>query len=83
MAVVQTPRRPGHGPVLNATQARSGRSGKDVLWVLAVSTGLAAVVLLVILAVDAPGLAGPGGQTRTVHATISAPQSPVKQTPNG
>ncbi|HUO22307.1 MAG TPA: hypothetical protein VMU59_07300 [Caulobacteraceae bacterium] len=82
MAVAQTPRHAGR-PVLEATKARSGSKGQDVLWVLVVSTGLISVVLLAILALDAPGLSGPGGQVRTDRPTISAPQSPVKQTLNG
>ncbi len=35
-----------HGPVVSATRARSGRWGKHVLWVLIVSTILAALVLM-------------------------------------
>jgi len=35
-----------HGPVVSATRARSGRWGKHVLWVLIVSTVLAALVLM-------------------------------------
>ena len=82
MAVAQSPRRTGQAPVLPATKARAGWRGQDVLWVLVVSTGLAAIVLLVILAIDAPGLQGPGGQAQTDRPTISAPQSPVRQNAN-
>jgi hypothetical protein len=54
-----------------------------MLWVLVVSTGFAAVALLAILAIAAPGLSGPGGQVRTDRPTVSAPQAPVKQTVDG
>jgi len=79
MAVAHSPRRGDHGPVLGATKARSGRRGLHVVWILVISTGLAAVGLLALLAVQAPSLSGPGGQTTTQRPTISAPQSPVKQ----
>ena len=83
MAVARTPRRGDHGPVLSATKARSGRRGLHVLWILIISTGLAAIGLLALLAVDGPSLSGPGGQVKTDRPTISVPQSPVKQNAAG
>ncbi len=83
MAVAQTPKPAGHGPVLNATQARAGGRGVDVLWILVVSIGLAAIGLLALLAIQAPQLSGPGGQTTAQRPTISTPQSPVKQNTAG
>jgi hypothetical protein len=83
MAVAHRPARPEHGPALSATQARAGRPGVHILWILVVSTGLAAVALLAILAFNAPGLSGPGGQTSPEKPTISATPSPVKQTTAG
>lgn len=79
MAVAKTPRRGEHHTVLRATQARSGLRGLHALWILVISTGLAAMGLLALLAIHAPGLSGPGGQTTTERPTISTPQAPVKQ----
>jgi hypothetical protein len=80
MAIAHTQRRNRGQPVLEATQARSGRRGLHALWILVVSTGLAAIVLLALLAIQAPGLSGPGGQVTTNRPTVSAPLAPVKQT---
>lgn len=79
MAVVHAPRNSQHGPVLRATQARSGRRGRHVLWILIISTALAALGLFALLAVQAPGLSGPGGQTTSQRPTINTPQSPARQ----
>ena len=79
MAVVHAPRRGEHVPILRATQARSGRRGLHVLWILIVSTVLAALGLLALLALQTPSLSGPGGQVTADHPTITAPQSPVRQ----
>ncbi len=38
---------PDHGPILEATDARQGRRGLHILWVLLISTILAATVLFV------------------------------------
>jgi hypothetical protein len=51
--------------------------------ILVVSIGLAAVGLLALLAIQAPELSQPGGQTKADKPTISAPQSPVKQNTGG
>ena len=79
MAVVHAPRRGEHVPILRATQARSCRRGVHILWVLIVSTVLAALGLLALLAFQAPGLSGQGGQVTADHPTITAPQSPARQ----
>lgn len=83
MAVAHSPRRARGELVLGATEARSGMRGLHVLWILVVSTGLAAIVLLALLAIQAPSLSGPGGQARTDRPAVSATQAPVKQTPAG
>ncbi len=79
MAVVHAPRNSQHAPVLRATQARSGLRGRHALWILVVSTALAALALMALLAVQAPGLSGPGGQVTSEQPTISTSQSPARQ----
>jgi hypothetical protein len=49
-------RNPGH-TVLSATRARQGRYGRHVLWVLLVSTALAALALFAAWTWKAPDLA--------------------------
>jgi hypothetical protein len=83
MAIAHTSRRDRGGPVLQATEARSGRIGLHVLWILVVSTGLAAIMLLALLAIQAPGLSGPGGQVRVDRPAAVAPQAPVKPSARG
>lgn len=79
MAIAQTPRRGQDGPILGATQARSGQRGLHVFWILVISTALAGIGLLVLLAIQGPGLSGPGGQVTTDRPTINAPLEPAKQ----
>ncbi|HVY34846.1 MAG TPA: hypothetical protein VG960_10530 [Caulobacteraceae bacterium] len=79
MALVHAPRNGRHAPVLRATQARAGLRGRHVLWVLIISTALAALALFALLAIQAPGLSGPGGQVTSQQPTINAPQSPARQ----
>ena len=69
-----------HGPVLEATPARQGLRGRHVLWILIISTALAAIALAILLGVSNRGLSGPGGQTgsdsaRPFHAPVRTPQS--------
>ena len=70
----QAPSNP-HGPVVEATKARSGRPGVHVLWMLIISTGLVAIGFAILLSMQAPPLAGPGGQTITQQPTVSQQQS--------
>lgn len=44
-------------PRVNATRARQGRWGKHVLWVLVISTALAAIVLMTTWGVNSGNLA--------------------------
>ena len=79
MAIAQTPRRDREGPVLNATKARAGQRGYQLLWVLVISFVLVGVGFLALLAVQGPGLAGPGGQTAAERPTVNAPLARAKQ----
>ena len=57
----------GSGPPdLNATDARSGRPGVPVLWVLVVSTVVALLAVAVVWAFFAHGLSGGGGSRQVV-----------------
>ena len=83
MTVAHTSRRGRHAPIVGATKARSGAGGLQVLWILVVSSGLAGIGLLALLAIQAPSLSGPGGQVSTQRPTISAPATPAKQSTGG
>lgn len=77
---------PSGRPVMDATQARQGRRGRHLLWVLGVSLGL----IVVIYAVMVGGLWGgrlsrPGGQTLTTPdqaQTFHAPPSQPRESEN-
>ena len=82
MAIANTHPEVEHGPVLEATEARQGRRGLHALWILIISTALAAIVLAILLAIQAPGLSGPGGQVRANDASVSTPLTQARQTEN-
>ena len=56
---------PGH-PDLDATEARAGRPGVPVLWVLVISTLVALIAVAVIWAFFSHGLSGGGGSRQVV-----------------
>jgi hypothetical protein len=68
--------------VLNATRARQGRFGRHMLWVLVISTALAALALAGAWAWKAPGFArassgnGPAQSGPTFHAPPPAAPTP-------
>jgi hypothetical protein len=70
-----------HPPVLNVTEARQGFRGLHVLWILIISTALAAAVLLFMLVIWTPRLSGPGGQVTTGQPAARASQPPPRSTP--
>jgi hypothetical protein len=49
---------------LDATEARAGRPGVPVLWVLVISTVVALIAVAVVWAFFAHGLSGGGGQAQ-------------------
>ena len=64
-------------PVLTATEARQGRRGRHMLWVLGVSMGLiVAIYAVMVLGVQGSRLSLPGGQT-------SVDQKALQQSGNG
>ena len=80
MAIQDTPE---HAPVVAATRARQGRWGKHVLWVLIVSTVLAALVLMATWGANSDRL---GSVQENVRANTPAEaaagdtvQEPVRQ----
>lgn len=79
MAVAQTPRGDQHGPVVDASKARGGQRGFQLLWVLVISFVLVGIGFLALLAIQGPALSGPGGQVTTDRPTINAPLLPAKQ----
>jgi hypothetical protein len=76
MAMAKPVSPPEHGPVLDATEARSGRPGVSVLWVLLVSLALLAGVFVALLAGWGPHLSGPGGQVTAGSQPYHAPAPP-------
>ena len=70
-------------PVVPATRARQGRWGKHVLWVLIVSTVLAAVVLMVTWGANSNKLGSVQDNVRANTPAEAAAgdtmQTPVKQ----
>ncbi len=87
MAAAQEPK--PQQTTANPTEARQGRLGRPVLWVLVISTGLIAVIFAVMVGGLWGGrLARPGGQTEVDQATLNqkggqtAP-SPPKQSEAG
>ena len=73
MSVSQDTDRP---EVVRATPARSGSWGRHILWVLIISTLLAALALFGSWAFNVNRLSGEGGMTRVEGAAPTAP-SPV------
>jgi hypothetical protein len=60
-----------HGPVLTTTEARQGRRGRHVLWVLVISMALLVVGYGVMVAgVQGARLSSPGGQTAIDRKTL-------------
>ncbi len=73
---------PGDGPRLEATEARQGRRGKHVLWILVMSLVLVILALFGAWAARAPDLAkaDPNGTSRTsAAASFNAPEPSAKQ----
>lgn len=76
---------PSRGPRVNATRARQGRWGKQVFWVLIVSTVLAAIALFGAWSFRANDLAAVevnnGPTTSADVQAYDTPQQPARQTP--
>ncbi len=72
-----------HGPVVAATRARQGRWGKHVLWVLIVSTVLAALVLMATWGLNSNDLASVqtnnGASSKAEAVAGDTVQTPAKQ----
>ena len=71
MAVGETEQE--HAPVLTVTEARQGRRGRHMAWVLGISMALVIAGLGSLWLASAPSLSGPGGQV-----SISAGLQPGK-----
>ena len=73
------------GPRLNATRARQGRWGRQVFWVLVISTVLAALALFGAWSFRARDLAAVeannGAKTPAEARRYDTQQSPARQTP--
>ena len=72
-----------HGPVLNVTEARQGRRGKHVLWILLASLVLVVAALFGSWAARAPQLATTEDRANPQmenSQTFSAPEPAAKQT---
>jgi hypothetical protein len=79
MAVVQNVE-DGQAPVLNVTEARQGRRGKHVLWVLGISLALIIVGFFAVWMVHAPSLSGPGGSSAvSTHEQVPGFKAPPSQ----
>jgi hypothetical protein len=80
--------KPQDPPVLNPMEARQGRRGRHVLWVLVISLGLIVVIYAVMVGGIWGGrLSQPGGQTRVDQSTLNqkgfqAPPSQPRQSEN-
>ncbi|HWT52335.1 MAG TPA: hypothetical protein VN113_09170 [Caulobacter sp.] len=76
---------PDPAPRLNATRARQGRWGRQVFWVLIVSTVLAALALFGAWTYRAKDLAAVevnnGAKTPAEAQRYDTPQTPARQTP--
>ena len=87
MADIQRPQE-DQGPVLTTTEARQGRRGRHVLWILAVSMALVALgYAVMVVGVQGTHLSRPGGQTTIDQKTLQQsggvnPQSPPQATPS-
>jgi flagellar basal body-associated protein FliL len=69
-------------PQLNTTRARQGRSGKPILWVLVISTVLAAAALFGSWAMKSNDLAATQGSNASkaeAAATFSTPEPTPRQ----
>jgi hypothetical protein len=68
-------------PRVSATRARQGSWGRHILWVLVISTALAAIALLGSMALNSGGVEGGGGQSRaTVGGSYDTPMNTPRQT---
>lgn len=76
-------------PQLQATEARQGRRGRHMMWVLGISMGLLVVIYAVMVSgVWGGRLSRPGGQTTVDQATLNqakgfnAPPSQPRESEN-
>jgi len=74
-------------PVVDAIQARQGRSGRPIVWVLVIGTLLAALALTLAWLWKAPALSRPGSQQTTASkataSTFHAPEPAAVIPPAG
>jgi hypothetical protein len=67
----------GHGPVLTTTQARQGRRGRHVLWILIISMTLLVIgYAVMVVGVQGTHLSRPGGQTTIDQKTLQQSEGP-------
>jgi hypothetical protein len=76
--------KPEHAPVLKSTEARQGRRGGGVIWVLVISLGLIVVIYAAMVGgVFGGRLSKPGGQTEVGQNTnFNAPPSQPRESEN-
>jgi hypothetical protein len=75
-----------HAPVLDATEARQGRRGRHVLWILVISLALVVIALFGAWAMHARQLASTEhahGRQGADASAFQAPAAPAKQTDAG
>ncbi len=72
-----------HGPELSVVQARQGRSGRPIVWVLAISTALIVVGLAAVWLHHAPGFSRLGAKTAVSGHNSHTPLEPARQKPDG
>ena len=76
MADIQQPQG-DHGPVLTTTEARQGRRGRHVLWILVISMALLIVGYgVMVVGVQGTHLSNPGGQTTIDKKTLQQSENP-------
>ena len=69
-------------PDLNATEARQGRRGRHVLWILVISTALIVVIYAIVWLANAGPLSNKHGSAQAdpaAAASYSAPEPAPKQ----
>jgi hypothetical protein len=71
-----------HGPVLTTTEARQGRRGRHVLWILVISMALLVVgYAVMVVGVQGTRLSSPGGQTGIDQKTLNQTEHPQTTAP--
>jgi len=78
MAAPNTFHDPDHPADLSAVEARQGRPGRPIVWVMVISIALVTLGFAALWAVHAPTFVQPGGGTQTsgqgYNATVQQPR---------